>query len=70
MNYLLLLLKPGNDISLQAECLFVYRQSNIDERESMLVSLCDEIYLKDIKDRKGVRDMDVFSDFLVSLLQI
>lgn len=40
----------------------VYREKDIDERESLLVSLCDEIYLKDIKDRNGVRDMNIFSD--------
>ncbi len=45
----------------------VYRQGDIDERESTLISLCNEIYLKDIKDRNGVRDTNVLSD-LFSLL--
>lgn len=40
----------------------IYRQKEEKEREDMLVSLCDEIYLKDIKDRKGVRNMNVLSD--------
>ena len=40
----------------------VYRQKEEKEREDMLVSLCDEIYLKDIKDRKGMRNMNVLSD--------
>lgn len=40
----------------------IYRQKEEKERENMLVSLCDEIYLKDIKDRKGVRNMNVLSD--------
>lgn len=40
----------------------IYRQKEEKEREDMLVSLCDEIYLKDIKDRKGIRNMNVLSD--------
>ncbi len=40
----------------------IYKQDDISERESMLVSLCDEIYLKDIKDRDGIRNMSLLSD--------
>lgn len=39
----------------------IYKQDDINERESMLVSLCDEIYLKDIKDRDGIRNMSLLS---------